>query len=211
MDKNHYKYFTKDYTIYKLYLDTGIIPAGLRKDRFIKKFENINIEKNNVLSYNNRTCIYQEEIQVFINKVYKDPVLGNKGYGALYYTISKDYFGISRDRVREELNKLESYQLHKPITHQKVKHNILVKAPLIQWQIDLTSTTEYNGYKYIVVIIDLFSKFIYTKALKKKDSKTVLAFIKKVFLIEKPKVLQSDNGLEFKNNILNTFLLIVKC
>ena len=28
-------------------------------------------------------------------------------------------------------------------------------------------------------------------------------------MIEKPKILQSDNGLEFKNNILNTFLLSV--
>ena len=210
MNKNHYKYFYLDFNIYKKYLDTGIIPEGLRKDRFIKKFEDVKIEHQNVLSWNNRTCLYQEDIPVFINKIYKDPVLGNKGYGALYFTISKDYFGISRDRVKDELNKLESYQLHKPIIHQKVKRNILVKQPLNQFQIDLTSITDtYNGYKYIAIIIDLFTKFIYTKALKNKDVKTVLDFVKKVFLIEKPKILQSDNGGEFKNDLMNKYLLSI--
>ena len=141
MNKNHYKYFYVDFNVYKKYLDTGIIPEGLRKDRFIKKFEDVKIEHQNVLSWNNRTCLYQEDIPVFINKIYKDPVLGNKGYGALYFTITKSYFGISRDRVKDELNKLESYQRHKPIIHQKVKRSILVKQPLNQFQIDLTSIT----------------------------------------------------------------------
>ena len=68
----------------------------------------------------------------------------------------------------------------------------------------------YSGktkYKYIIDSIDHFSKFYYGFLISNKNAETTLNKIKKFISInKKPKVLQTDNGLEFKNNLLKEYL-----
>ena len=62
-------------------------------------------------------------------------------------------------------------------------------------------------YKYIIDSIDHFSKFYWGFLIIDKSAETTLKKIKNFIGInKKPIILQSDNGLEFKNKLLSDFL-----
>ena len=64
-----------------------------------------------------------------------------------------------------------------------------------------------TSYKYIVDCIDHFSKYYWRFLIKNKTSETTLKKIKLFFEInKKPVILQLDNGLEFKNNLLYDYM-----
>lgn len=205
MNKDHYTYKRDELQDGLLFIKKGLIPADKRKDRYTSKWANI-IHKNNKFYYLDKEMAIFEDIPKLVSDTYKNPVVGCRGYEAIYYVLHQKYFGISRDSVKTILNKLTDYQLHKPIVRQKMYKPIVTKAPLKHWQIDLTTMDEYQEYNTIVVVIDIFSKFIYTKALKDKKSSSVVNFLKPIFANEKPTLMQSDNGVEFKSDVFQEIL-----
>ena len=61
-----------------------------------------------------------------------------------------------------------------------------------------------KGYRYLLTAVDCFSKFAWAMPMKKKNMETVVPLIKRLFLQEgPPDYLQSDNGTEFCNKLLN--------
>ena len=81
------------------------------------------------------------------------------------------------------------------------------------WSLDILDLKDYGpennrGYRYVLVIIDNFSKFGWTVPLKNKSArKTKYSF--ESFLISskrKPNLIETDRGNEFYNNILQDFL-----
>ena len=64
--------------------------------------------------------------------------------------------------------------------------------------------TSSKGFKYIIVIIDSFSKFVITKAIRNKTAKTVIKSIYEEFILKfgicKHLSIISDNGNEFINS-----------
>ncbi|KAJ9565735.1 hypothetical protein OSB04_001701 [Centaurea solstitialis] len=86
------------------------------------------------------------------------------------------------------------------------------KSPLSLLHMDLCGPMKYQslaGRKYILVIVDDFSRYTWTKFLKTKDetSSLIINFIKAVQLQLKLPVqtVRTDNGTEFKNSILKSF------
>lgn len=73
-------------------------------------------------------------------------------------------------------------------------------------QVDLIDmqSKSYNGYKFILNYVDLHTKFVQLRPLKGKKSTTVTKELLQIFFIfGPPEKLQSDNGKEFKNALLN--------
>jgi hypothetical protein len=110
---------------------------------------------------------------------------------------------ISRRAIQEWLIKQNIYQLFKPI-RKTVQGNVartLLNAPWNQLGIDLIdfSNKEYDGYKWILCAIDLFSKKAYCQPLKNKESSTVAKGMQKIFnrMVMLPKSIRSDRGSEF--------------
>ncbi|KAI3697266.1 hypothetical protein L6452_30160 [Arctium lappa] len=72
------------------------------------------------------------------------------------------------------------------------------------------STQSINGKKYIVVMVDEYSRYTWLEFLRKKSEapNLIIKFIKKIqVMLQSPvKQLRSDNGTEFKNATLQTFL-----
>ena len=63
-----------------------------------------------------------------------------------------------------------------------------------------------TGYTYILDIIDYFSEFIMSYPLVKNDSINTLNSIRQFcMLLGCPKILQTDNGGEYKNHIMKDF------
>jgi transposase InsO family protein len=60
------------------------------------------------------------------------------------------------------------------------------------------------GYNYILVIVDLCTRFVFLRPLKNKSMHSVSTALLEVFLdVGFPKILQSDNGTEFVNQIIS--------
>ena len=72
---------------------------------------------------------------------------------------------------------------------------------------DMQSISKQNkGFKYILTIIDIFSKYAYAVPLKSKSSSNIIEAFEKLFKSSKPKKLWTDQGLEFTGNNFKKFL-----
>ena len=71
------------------------------------------------------------------------------------------------------------------------------------WQADLVDIShlveENDGYRYLLTVIDVFSKQAWVKKLKKKDGKSVMEVFDEIFITRKPTKLQTDKGKQFLN------------
>ena len=81
------------------------------------------------------------------------------------------------------------------------------------WSLDILDLKDYGpknnrGYRYVLVIIDNFSKFRWTVPLKNKNAQTIKVFFENVLTSSKrsPNLIETDRGKEFYNNIFQSFL-----
>ena len=70
----------------------------------------------------------------------------------------------------------------------------------------LISLMKESGYKYVIDIIDYFSKYMGSFPVSDNNGKNALLSIKEFCIyIGFPKILQTDNGPEYCNNLIDTF------
>ena len=81
------------------------------------------------------------------------------------------------------------------------------------WSIDLADMIDYKisnnkGYRYMFIVIDIFSKYLWAIPLKNKYSKTKTNEFSNILTTLKRKLLkiESDRGTEFYNSIFQNFL-----
>ena len=81
------------------------------------------------------------------------------------------------------------------------------------WSLDILDLKDYGpennrGYRYVLVIIDNFSKFGWTIPLKNKNAQTIKDAFENILINSKrkPNLIESDRGKEFYNNIFQDFL-----
>ena len=102
-------------------------------------------------------------------------------------------------------------ELHKPITRKFIKRRVFVKGVDEIWAADLVEMgkfSEWNkGFKYLLMVIDVFSKFGWVEPLKNKKGETVAAAFEKLFKLgRQPRLLWTDKGKEFYNKNVNQLL-----
>ncbi len=115
--------------------------------------------------------------------------------------------------VQKFLSQQWTYQFHKPIRYKFPRRRYMVRGMNEQWQADLVEmqhfSRENRGHRYILCVIDIFSRFAYTRPLLNKTGPEVAVALTSIFEIEKPKRLQTDQGLEFYNQhvrqVMNMF------
>lgn len=117
----------------------------------------------------------------------------------------------TRRAVQAWLRTQETYQLHlKPKRTTTIKP-VLMNKPGIAFQMDLTDMGKYadGPYRYILALIDAFSRKAYVQPLKDKEAVTVAAAFKSLYrdnYLRKMRLLQTDNGSEFIASEMQTFL-----
>ena len=94
-------------------------------------------------------------------------------------------------------------ELHRPIKRKFKKRRVIVNGIDKIWAADLADMTafkDYNdGYKFLLLVIDTFSKYGYLIPLKNKKGETVADALKDIFKKRKPGKLWTDKGKEFYN------------
>ena len=65
---------------------------------------------------------------------------------------------------------------------------------------------ENKGFKYICIVIDCFTKFVWIKPLKSKTATQVVKSLSLLLMTERPNLLQADQGTEFFNKNFSKML-----
>ena len=107
-------------------------------------------------------------------------------------------------RVKEWMKGNSTYTKHRYARRRFPTNKVIVNGIDDTWQMDLVDMCSYNrtnnGYNWILVCIDVFSKFVWIKLLKTKAANPVaVAFREIISDGRKPINLQCDEGTEFIN------------
>ena len=110
----------------------------------------------------------------YLTQVYYNPKRsgGLGGVERLYRDVKKDgKYDISRAQLKKWLMKQDTYTLHKPARRHYKRNRVIVGGIDELWQMDLADmqaiATDNDGYRYLLVCIDIFSKFVWVIPLDK--------------------------------------------
>ncbi|KAK3104646.1 hypothetical protein FSP39_007059 [Pinctada imbricata] len=130
----------------------------------------------------------------------------------LYKVVKEEgKYKIGRTKIRRFLNNTDIYSLSNPIRRTFDRTSVVVDTIDSMWDGDLADMTKIskynNGYKFLLVLIDIFSRFLMMVPLKNKSHSSMISAFQKVFdKGRKPKTLRTDKGSEFKNRWVKSYL-----
>ena len=97
-------------------------------------------------------------------------------------------------------------EIHKPVRKRFYKRTVFAKQVDDIWTADLVDMSPFSGsnrgYKHLLTVIDIFSKYGWIVPLKTKTGKEVAHAFQKLFLNGYPSRLWTDKGTEFYNQHL---------
>ena len=157
-----------------------------------------------------------------LRDLYYNPETGYQSAEKLFKDIQKHNFGINRKGVQRWLEAQPAYTQHKRVIKSHPKRKTWVRDLGEQLQIDLIFmgienneskwAKENDGYGYIVVAIEVLSRYAFAVPTRKKESmevtpatETILKEFYKHFG-RYPKFIVSDYGVEFTNNSFKKML-----
>ena len=93
-------------------------------------------------------------------------------------------------------------ELHKPVRRKFQRRRVLVSGIDKIWAADLADMKAFSkfnqGFNFLLLVIDIFSKYGWIIPLKNKEGKTVAPALKTIFKERKPEKMV-DKGKEFYN------------
>ena len=112
--------------------------------------------------------------------------------------------GYSRAKVKSWLKAQPTYTLHRQARIHYPTRKYIVHDIDEQWQADLCDVAliarENDGYRFILTVIDIFSRYAWARPLKNKTGIAVAEAFKDIFSEGRiPRRIQTDQGKEFEN------------
>ena len=134
------------------------------------------------------------------------------GVDSIYRAVKNDgKYQISRNKICQWLQTQDTYTLHKPVRYRFKRNRVIVGRIDDEWEADLvimdSLSTHNNGYKYVLTVIDVLSKYAWVEPLKSKTGECLVqAFGKIIKKGRKPRMFHTDKGTEFINRKFQKFL-----
>lgn len=101
-------------------------------------------------------------------------------------------------------------ELHRPVRRNFTRRAVELKGLFDLYQTDLVDMIPHakvnKGYKYLMTVINAFSKYAYAVPLKTKTGKEVAHALEPILSVNKMKYLQTDNGKEYYNTKVQALL-----
>lgn len=134
------------------------------------------------------------------------------GFESFFRSLKERGVALQEDkhRVKEWMKGNSSYTKHRPARRRFPTNKVIVKGVDDTWQMDLMDLCSYSannrGYNWVLVCIDVFSKFVWIKLLKTKAANPVTAAFREIIQAgRRPSKLQCDEGTEFMNATFRNF------
>ena len=151
----------------------------------------------------------------YLRKIYYDPSNPASFEGAknLYQVVKNEgKFNITHEKISNWLKGQNVYTVNRLVKRNFQRGRVIVSGIDDQWDIDLASfekeSEDNNGYKYLLVVIDIFSRYVWVEPLLDKSAiKIVNAFKVVLKSGRKPRRLRSDAGTDFTSKKFQKFCL----
>ena len=104
--------------------------------------------------------------------------------------------------VEEWLSSRNTYTLHKPLRKKFPRNTYTVTNidEVLEMDLaDLSSLSKYDKYKYLLNVIDIFSRYALSVRLKDKTGTSITSALKSLLQDRIPITIQSDKVTEFVN------------
>lgn len=135
------------------------------------------------------------------------------GLEPLLRRAKEEGLAVNREQVKEFLRGEDTYTLHKTARRHYPRNRTIVGSIDKQWQADLADMQKLSrhnsGHKYLLTVIDCFSRYAWAIPVKSKDSKEMVRAFNLLFKTadpRKPERLQTDKGKEFLNKDMKAVL-----
>ena len=150
----------------------------------------------------------------YLSSIYFDPKHPGSFAGPekLYKVVkSEGEYKIGLPKITRWLQDQESYSLSKGVRRSFERSRVIVEGIDSQWDADLAdmaSLSESNdGFKYLLVAIDVFSRYAWCSPLKTKTGSEVANGLRKILKGgRRPKALRTDKGRELRNAEVRRYL-----
>lgn len=197
---NEFKTFLTDKNAYKFI--NGDLHKKFSKEPIYKKLKLI----NNQIVYVPKNLIVietEEQKQQVLEELFtNDENTIGKGVTNLYKYVTSKYININRDDVTNFLQTRGYYQMTRDIK-KRTNKPIVAKYPNQIWGIDLIDVNQYirknSGWRYIMTVVDIFSRKVFLNKLKTKDAPSTTEAFNQIIEDNKinPNYLMSDRGTEW--------------
>ena len=150
----------------------------------------------------------------YLSSLYFDPSSRSSFLGPekLYQLVkSEGKFKIGRHRITKWLRNQESYSLTKGARRKYQRSRVIVAGKDSQWDLDLMDmvdlATHNANYKYVLVAIDIFSRYAHCQPIKSKKGVEVTQALQQILSgPRKPKTIRTYRGMEFRSKDVNKYL-----
>jgi len=190
------------------------IQAYLSNGTISEDFEVKGMEENFTLGENGllydkqkRRIVRDYEVSWVCYMLHKDPTAGYLDYNTTYQKAKTRFFWPKmRENIQQYIKDCWECNLRRPKRSTSQLHPISSNDMFERWGIDVVGpllATE-HGNKYIVVAVDYFSRWPETRSLKSANAANIADFIYEEIICRHgaPKVIQSDRGTHFVNEII---------
>ena len=107
-----------------------------------------------------------------------------------------------------------AYTLHRPVRYKFRRRKVIVSGPYDQFQVDLVDVSNYasenKDVRFLLCCIDVFSKYAWVRALKRKSANVVSEAFENILnssdMNRLPIFVQSDKGSEFRGKSFQKLL-----
>ena len=109
------------------------------------------------------------------------------------------------------MHQQEPYSFQRPNRINFERTPIIVAGIDDQWSADLMDMVKYsslnNGVKYVLVVVDIFSKYLWLRPLKDKTGTSVVRAFTDIFNEgRRPNKIRSDKGQEFRAKVVKALM-----
>lgn len=149
---------------------------------------------------------------MYLKKLYYDAKFPGSysGFGKFYREVKKIHPNVKKETIRQFLQAESSYSLHKPIKKPHTYRKTISFHKNDLWQIDLLDLQKFSienqGFRYLCVIIDCFTRYVWVKPLKNKTGESLRKALALLIMNERPSLIQADQGTEFFNTNVKKML-----
>lgn len=150
----------------------------------------------------------------YLKQVYNDPVNAGSfsGPDKLYrYVRNQGKYVLSKYKIRKWLQRQEAYSLQRGVRRHFKRNRVVALGIDDQWDVDIMDMSKYakqnDGVAFVLIVIDIFSKFLWMRPLKDKQGQSVTSAFENILRDgRRPTRIRTDKGQEFRARVFNAFL-----
>lgn len=144
-----------------------------------------------------------------LRTLYNNPEIGLTGKKAFERNLNTRNIKYKQEHI-DQLFQEPALALHRPAPKLFNRRKYYVPGKNHTWGSDLIllpATEMENGYKYFIIVIDLFTRYLWVRPLKDAKSETVTKAFEDIFISAgtHPMFIQTDRGSEYKGSTKKLF------